>query len=180
MLLGRYITPVLCALMLVGCGGGEDERTLSPREEVVKDVLEKPLPHMALQTLAGEAFTLDAEAITEPTVINVWATWCPPCVKELPDLLKLGQTGNVKVIAITTDRQLDVVNNFLNTNGLRDDALTVYTDPHGKETRSKLKALALPQTYIVSKNGVVKGVEIGEREWAHPAMQEKIENILAH
>jgi thiol-disulfide isomerase/thioredoxin len=114
-------------------------------------------------------------------VVNLWATWCTPCIKEMPSLLDLHQSGEAVVVAVSTDRMTERVGTFLTQHGLND--LPVRIDPGARALRAAdLTPPALPITFIVRRQPdgtfVIKGAELGEREWAHPTMRRKIRQVF--
>ncbi len=148
---------------------------------------EKNADHPAME-LSGQAFpqfnvasleSMQTETITfaKPTVVNVWATWCPPCVKELPSLKALSLRDDFDVVTISTDKHPELVKDFLSTNNLKE--LDVRLDPMGRRTREHLKALGLPVSYLVSADGAVKRVIVGERDWNHASMIKELKKSLS-
>lgn len=100
-------------------------------------------------------------------LLNFWATWCPPCRKELPDLSTLSgefKDKEFKMIGVSVDDNQEVLNNFLKTNNL---SYTVVFEPN--ELVSKYMESAgqnqnvVPQTYIIDKNGKVVEAIMGAR-----------------
>ena len=99
-------------------------------------------------------------------LLNFWAVWCPPCVKEMPSLNML-QTKydpeKFKVIALSQDRYgKDVAPAFLNKRHLT--ALGVYLDPL-KKVYNALKLPGIPVTYLINPDGKAVGVLYGTAEW---------------
>jgi len=99
-------------------------------------------------------------------LLNFWATWCPPCIREMPSLDRLqaelgGDTFTVVVLSI--DRLgLDVVAPFFKRLGLKN--LTIYLDP--KSTAGNAFGLyGLPISYIIDHEGLVMGYLVGAAEW---------------
>jgi len=100
------------------------------------------------------------------TVVNFWATWCPPCRKELPwfDELQaeLGGEG-IRVVTISLDKQgRDKAAAYLEGQGL--DNLQAYTDPKANLSR-EMGILGLPVTAILGPDGREIGRLTGEAEW---------------
>lgn len=128
------------------------------------------------KTLEGETVTLSKYKNGKPIVLNVWATWCPPCVRELPSLDALNELGEFQVITIATDKYDDKVSAFLKKRDLED--LTVLRDPQGILTRQALQATQLPMTFILDENMIVRGVEPGDEDWVSEEMVNAIRTIV--
>lgn len=99
-------------------------------------------------------------------VANFWATWCAPCIKEMPSLLKLrtrlAEEG-VAVVALSQDlRGWPVIAPFLEAHGLKD--LPVYFDPEGAVARG-MGVAVLPTTVILGRDGRMEGYLVGAAEW---------------
>mgnify|MGYP001030777769 CR=1 FL=1 len=113
-------------------------------------------------------------------LLNVWATWCPPCVKEMPSLDRLqamkGDSG-FEVVALSIDRQgLEVVQPFFQRTGLT--RLAIYLD---REARSMpaLKITGLPTTVLIDPAGREIARWPGAREWDQPATVAEIDEHIA-
>ena len=114
--------------------------------------------------------------IDTPVILNVWATWCAPCVKELPSLIKLDKNPEFAVLAVSIDNNPAVIKNFLTEYGFEE--LTVVWDKNGQNIRNSLGLKGVPTTYILNKDQMVVGIEQGERDWNHPDMIKKIKAYL--
>jgi thiol-disulfide isomerase/thioredoxin len=110
-----------------------------------------------------------AEYAGRAVLVNFWATWCAPCVAELPSLDRLQAKrggGGFAVIALSEDRQgWPVIRPFLQKIGVR--ALPVYHDAGG-ETAVKLKVSAMPTTILFDSTGREVGRVVGPAEWDSP------------
>lgn len=99
-------------------------------------------------------------------VINFWATWCAPCVREMPQLDRLSafvKDNGIEVLAISEDRKaLNVAPKFYKTHNLKD--LPVLADPKGRLMRA-FKAPGLPLTVLVNTKGEEVGRVVGPAEW---------------
>lgn len=105
-------------------------------------------------------------------VINLWATWCVPCVKEMPDLDQLAAdlkgTG-VEVLAISVDRKaVDKVPPFYAANGIKN--LGVYYD-HRSQLSKRMGVRGLPTTILIRANGQPLGQVSGIVQWSHPEVR---------
>ena len=156
-----------CGMMLAACGPSE-----SASQKAMQVWVGKNMAEVVVQTLDGEVQPFKDLLLAEdmggaggkPVVVNVWATWCPPCIKELPSLDALGKSGKAKVIAIATDKDVRVVKDFLREQPYG-TGMTVWHDSQGIVTRDKMGALALPVSYVLDASLTVVRVEAGVREW---------------
>jgi len=99
-------------------------------------------------------------------VLNFWATWCAPCVREMPALdrlsVKLQGTG-VDVITVSEDRKaLKKIPPFFDANGVKN--LGIYYDVKGRLSR-QVGVDALPTTILINADGELVGRVLGVMEW---------------
>ena len=120
-------------------------------------------PAVAFQDPDGKPVTLAAFK-GAPVLVNLWATWCAPCVAELPTLDALGKSGKVRVIAMSQDLDPAKVAPFLSG---RKVALAPYRDP--KLALSLAYAANLPTTILYDANGREVWRMTGAYEWNSPA-----------
>lgn len=164
---------VASALLLAACGQG----TGGTNQDAMQAWVGKNVADMQVQTLDGEVQKLSDMAGGKPVVLNVWATWCPPCLKEMPTLDALGKQGKFTVVAIGTDEKASVVKDFLRKQEWG-SGMQVWFDSLGAVTRDKLGAKGIPVTYVLTPSLTVVMAEAGERDWAHPKMAAKMERAL--
>ncbi len=99
----------------------------------------------------------------KPVLVNLWATWCAPCVKELPTLDALAANGGVPVVAISEDNGGDAqVQPFWKAKGLH--ALTPYTDRHMR-LMTALQIDTLPTTILFDAHGREVWRVTGGMDW---------------
>lgn len=103
-------------------------------------------------------------------LLNFWATWCPPCRKELPDLSTIStelKDKDFKMIGVSVDDNQEVLNNFLKSNNL---SYTVVFEPNELVAKYMTSAgqnqNVVPQTYIIDKKGKVVEAIMGSRSKA--------------
>ncbi|MFN3075650.1 MAG: TlpA family protein disulfide reductase [Alphaproteobacteria bacterium] len=109
-------------------------------------------------------------------VVNLWATWCTPCVREMPSLNRLAETldrEKFAVIAISEDKNTETARQFLEKNGL--DHLAPYFDP-GLTLSRALNVNGLPSTLLIDPEGQVFARVIGMTEWDSPEWIERLES----
>ncbi|MCT4657076.1 MAG: TlpA family protein disulfide reductase [Cohaesibacter sp.] len=104
-------------------------------------------------------------------LLNLWATWCAPCKKEMPDLdelqTKLGG-DNFEVVAVNIDRKgPEVAQKFLDK--IESKALALYSDPSMKifhELKKRGMAFGMPTTLVLDKKGCALGFMAGPAAWS--------------
>ena len=109
-----------------------------------------PMPAFRLPSLDGTP--VDSETLLgQPLVLNFWATWCQPCLKEIPDLQRLAQETGVRVVGIALDEQGErAVKPFVEKSGLD------YTILLGnQEVFERFDGLAIPYTLVINTQGEV-------------------------
>jgi peroxiredoxin len=104
-------------------------------------------------------------------VLNFWATWCPPCVEELPSLMTLQErlrSQGVVVVGISIDEDNGKYHRFLQERGI--NFLTVR-DP-AQRVSSMYQTTGWPETYIIDRQGVVRRKFVGAVDWSAPEVVE--------
>ncbi len=112
-------------------------------------------------------------------IVHFWATWCPPCVEEIPALSrfweKYGKRGDLTLYAVSVDKDWKVIDSFAAKNPNR---LPVYRDPDGK-TATRFGTTQYPETYIANRSGRVLYRVQGAMSWDDPEVRRRIEQLLA-
>ena len=128
------------------------------------------LPDLAFNDAAGKARTL-AEWRGRTVLVNLWATWCVPCRKEMPALDALERRlggADFEVVAINIDtRDPEKPKTFLKEIGV--EKLGYYADPAAKvfqDLKAIGRAFGMPTTLLIDPNGCEIGTIAGPAEWA--------------
>jgi peroxiredoxin len=134
-------------------------------------------PEFRLQTLDGRQVSL-SDFRGKVVLVHFWATWCPPCVEEIPTLDRLyHQLGgrDLELLAVSADESgADAVTVFMKKNRID---VPVLLDPD--RTAARLYGtFKFPETYIVDRQGVVRYKAIGPRNWGDPANVRIVRDIL--
>ena len=146
-------TSLLLGILLVtGCDRGSHPGNI-----------DKPAP----QFVVGDGSqTVDLSKLRgRVVVLNLWATWCAPCIEELPSLLALQkQMPNLAIVAVSMDQDPDVYHRFLIEHHV--DLITV------RDQDQRVNALygtaQIPETYIIDRNGVLRRKFVSAQAWTSP------------
>jgi cytochrome c biogenesis protein CcmG, thiol:disulfide interchange protein DsbE len=98
-------------------------------------------------------------------VLNLWATYCAPCIEELPSLLEMQKRmPEIAVVAVSIDQDSDVYHKFLLKHHV--DLLTV------RDEEMRVNALygtaQIPETYIIDRQGIVRRKFVSAQDWTSP------------
>ena len=149
-----FLFPVIAFLLLAGCDRGST-------------------PGMVGHTAPDFTVGTGAQSVSlhqfrgQVVVLNFWATWCPPCVEEMPSLVamqfKLKDRG-VQVLAVSTDDDAAAYERFV-----RDRTAGLLTVRDAAQTSNSLYGThKYPETYIIDRNGVLRRKFIGPVDWTKP------------
>jgi cytochrome c biogenesis protein CcmG, thiol:disulfide interchange protein DsbE len=144
-------------------------------------------PSYSLYTLDGDTVDL-AQYRGDVVVLNVWATWCGPCVKEIPALQrlyeKLGSEG-LRIVAVSVDSPPGIlgpmgqlssdVRQFADGFGVTFDVLY---DPSGDIQRA-YQVSGLPTTFLIDRDGRIRKRVLGAREWDDEELVRELRELLA-
>ena len=161
----RFLSAALGVAML---GAGASAQP--PPHKFAVHETPQPLPEIRFQDAEGT--TLRLEDFRGKTVLlNVWATWCGPCRREMPTLDRLqGELGgpDFMVLALSIDRAgIDAVRKFFGEISVRN--LAIYIDATAASA-SRLGAVGLPTTFLIDREGREIGRLVGPAEWDTPDM----------
>lgn len=122
------------------------------------DVTGEPAPDVAFVGFEGGERTLD-EYRGEPLVVNFFASWCPPCVREMPEFEKVNQRrDDVAFLGISTQESADDGRRLIERTGITYD---VGRDPRA-ELLAAFEPLNMPTTALIRADGTVAAVHTGE------------------
>ncbi len=129
-----------------------------------------------VQDLQGKSYNL-SELKGKPIFLNVWATWCGPCVAEMPSVANLAANPRLKDVAfvcVSADSSDQAVTRFLA--GKNWENLRIY-----RATTSPPDVFAtdgIPATFLISPAGRVVSSEVGAAQWDHPDVVDFIEKMV--
>jgi cytochrome c biogenesis protein CcmG/thiol:disulfide interchange protein DsbE len=145
----RWFYLVLGALAISGCDRGSHPGNIG-----------KPAPQFVM---SDGVQTVDLGKLRgKVVVLNLWATFCAPCVEELPSLLALQQKiPALAVVAVSTDQDDAVYRKFLVKHHV--DVLTVRDSD--QKVNEMYGTVLIPETYIIDRQGVLRRKFIGAQDW---------------
>ena len=122
-------------------------------------LIDKPLPNFQLRDLeSGEIVRSASDLLGEVALVNVWGTWCPNCVVEHPELLKISREQNIKIFGV----------NYRDNDLEAKKWLKKYEDPYAFSIVDNEGTLAIdlgvygaPETFIIDKNGFIRKRHVG-------------------
>jgi thiol-disulfide isomerase/thioredoxin len=145
----------------------------------VRKAAPTPLPEIGFQDASGATVTL-AQWKGRVVLMNLWATWCGPCRKEMPALAALQkQLGgpDFEVVAVSVDSKgAEASSAFLKETGA--DSLKLYVDPSTKVLEA-IQAIGLPATVLIDRQGNEIGRMLGPAEWSSPEAEALIKAAIA-
>jgi len=166
----RPCSLLLCLCLLaagIGCDRGAKPNLVGSRapDFTVKDSQRT----VSLHDLRGKV-----------VVLNFWATWCPPCIEEMPSLVQMQrQLGDkVTVFAVSTDSDEDAekYQRFL-----RERNVQLLTVRDGEQKSNALYGtFKFPETYVIDDRGVVRRKFIGPVQWTKPEIIAYLTDLQAH
>ncbi|MEO6910961.1 MAG: TlpA disulfide reductase family protein [Edaphobacter sp.] len=108
-------------------------------------------------------------------VLNFWATWCAPCIEELPSLMAMQRRlPQVKVLAVSTDEDASAYSQFLIDHPMGD--LTTVRD--GQQRANALYGtFRYPETYVIDRKGIIRRKFIGPQEWTSPEIMAYLKKL---
>jgi thiol-disulfide isomerase/thioredoxin len=149
-------------------------------KDLVVESAPEPAPDAAFTDAAGKSHTL-ADFKGKAVVVNLWATWCAPCVEEMPTLAKLAkQTAGqpLVIVPISVDRPDDRANaeTFL----AKRPPLPFYSDPsYGLPAAFRPPVAGLPTTILIDRSGIVRARLSGGADWSGGDARRVIEALEA-
>ncbi len=137
----------------------------------------KPAPDFTLPGLDGNLVQL-SDFRGKVVLVNVWATWCQPCVAEMPSLEKLyrqlkGENFEILAVGIDTPGAVAVAP-FMKNNNL---SFTALIDAQGI-IKTAYKVTGVPESFVVNRQGILAKKIIGPLDWAAPEVLEYLRSLI--
>lgn len=171
-ILNIRIGVTLLAGLVIGVGLGliilyglNDTKLLGGAEISINTVLSRnnlavgmKAPDIELASLKGDTVRL-SDLSGGPVLVNFWATWCAPCIAEMPTIQKYYEESGkaFKVLAVNADEPQSEVQRFVEELGLTFDVLL---DPGG-ETQELYQLRGYPSTFILDDQGIIRALHVG-------------------
>jgi peroxiredoxin len=143
-------------------------------------------PDYSAVSLSGDTVALDSFR-GDVVLLNIWATWCKPCVYEMPALQRLHEnlgSRGLRIVAVSVDAAPGVFGRFGQQGGnvaefTQRFGLTfpVLHDPSGG-IQDRYQVSGLPTTYLIDRDGRIRRKVIGAVAWDEPAMADQIRTML--
>jgi peroxiredoxin len=138
-------------------------RTLNP-DPVPAALRNQDAPDFELPDVTGRRWSLRSLR-GRPVLLNFWATWCPPCVEEMPSMEDLARNVGDKavVLAVSVDEDWDTLRRFFP----KGTPLSVLLD-QSKALPKRYGTEKYPETYLIGADGRVKHYFVNTRKWGEP------------
>lgn len=126
-------------------------------------------------TISDGATTINLASYRGKVVLlNFWATWCPPCVQEMPSLSQLHRDDpNLVILAVSIDENADDYKSFIRERHIE---FTTVRDPQQKAA-SLFHTEKWPETYIIDRNGIIRRKFIGAQDWTDPEIRQFLNSL---
>ena len=185
--LNSVILAMALGLAVTGCGNttskqgqqGNQQESVQEAEQVTYQELAAgdTAPDFTAQLANGDSITL-SEQTDKVVLLNFWATWCGPCVGEMPAFEKLAEEyqDEVVVLAVNCLEDEETVNQFLEENGY---TFAIAYDVDGS-INAKYPTSGIPYTLVIGKDGVIKKIYLGaqDAETQYNEYKNAIEEVL--
>jgi peroxiredoxin len=162
----RALVALLVALGVAGVACNKD-----PGPQVGQ-----PVPDFSLPDLEGRTHRL-SDLKGKVVVLNFWATWCPPCIDEMPSLDRLSEaleSKGVEVVAVSVDERFSDIGEFVEKFQV---TFTVLHD-EGKKVSRTYQTFKYPETFILDRDGRLRSKVVGPRDWSAPTVIRDMVELL--
>ena len=165
---------ILIGVVVIGTIGESDK----PREKRPRPNIGEPARDFTYPDLKGQDVTLSDFYGKKVVLVNIWATWCTECRRELPTVQSLYEKfggDRFEVLAVSLDAAgAKAIKPFMQELGLKFPALQDITG----SIQLLYGTTGVPETFIIDKQGKVAFVEIGAGDWREPEKQALIQGLI--
>lgn len=136
------------------------------------------VPDFSIKDLSGKEINLK-DYRGKLVLVNIWATWCAPCVKEFPSMKRLVQKfpNDLAILAVSYDRHLEDIEAFIKAFGGIPPNFHIAWDKE-KKTTEVFGTDVLPETYIIGRDGKMIRKIAGEATWDTPMALEFFQDLV--
>ena len=180
----RWIGAVFGLMILLNAGNGSADETgaTAPKQTRIGEFVPAPersaAPEVSLTDLAGNKVEL-ADFRGKLVLVNLWATWCEPCLREMPSLERLQANlgDRIAVLAVSEDRGgAKAVGPFIEKLELK--SAKIYIDPKSAVGQA-FEVRGLPTSLLIDSEGKVLGRVEGAADWDSPKIMAVLQPFLA-
>ncbi len=176
--LGSALGGLACAALVVFglelLTGGPGLGIAAPPAPKVGDLA----PDFEVSDLTGRKVKL-SELRGSPVFLNFWATWCPPCVEEMPSIAAIAHdhgSKGLRVVAVNVDASpAATIQKWLDGKKL---AIEVWLDPNGAVAH-QYGTFKYPETYIIDRTGKIQAKYVGSHPWTQPPFDAMLASVVA-
>lgn len=171
------VVAVLSSFAFVFCGQAENKiKTAPTKEDAAVAVVEPKESNISFKNEKGEVVSLD-DLKGKVVFINFWATWCPPCIEEMPSIQtlynKFRDNKDVAFVMVDVDNNITGASKFMKKHKLD---MPLYVP--NSEIPSTFLDGAIPTTAILDKRGSIDVRMEGGRDYSSPAMMEALQSLI--
>lgn len=158
------LAAALCVVSLTACGNQKAEaQQQTAQAEAVADLkIGAPAPDIDLPAADGKSVKLSQLYAQGPVFINFWASWCPPCVGEMPDIQKAydAHKQEIQFIAVNMDQKKDDGVAFW-----RDGKYTIpMYQPNIQKVSRDYRISGIPMSVLVDTRGIIVNIRVGSMD----------------
>jgi len=176
----KYIVDIGAFILLsVLIGGGiwlsvKKERELPERVQKIQR-MQKGDFQFSFQNMEEKTLFLD-EYQGQVVLVHLWATWCPPCVEEIPELIELAKNfqKNFVIIAVSEESKEDIENFFSKFEKLSSN----FVLSRSLQVQDVFSPQALPESYLLDQEGRLLKKAIGIQSWMSEDWKDQIQKVL--
>jgi thiol-disulfide isomerase/thioredoxin len=154
------------------------EAGVAPLGRFVLAAPPRAAPQVSFTDLSGQPVSL-SDFAGKIVLVNLWATWCPPCRREMPSLEKLQTTVGDKIAILAVSEDISgkkAVAPFIEKLGLK--TVNIYLDPKNRVGQG-FKVDGLPTSILIDRKGQIVGRVEGEADWTSPKLLAVIQPLVA-
>jgi peroxiredoxin len=173
----KFVSVLICCLLVISAQAAERQQ---PKLGYWLTAMSKPMPapDFTLEDMDANKFSLK-DYRGKVILLNFWATWCPPCRREMPSLERLHQKLKGKdlvVLALNQKEGDDQI--FIFTGEIGMDLTIPILFDKDSSVSSAYGVPGLPTTYLIDKKGNIRFRAIGGRDFDHPEVEKQILQLM--